>query len=232
MPALKPLEHVPTVMVEATVASDPPIAHDPVRLTALMFDPPTPALKPIGVASSVRFGPLSSRNDGAAARQARSKESLPVALRAWWTKVKLLLASTQASRVRPANSSGAGQAGFQDSFGARVASADTGGEGANGGGGGNTSDGSGSAGGNPSGGDAGTSGDGSNASGGGSTGGGGGPGGGGDGGGGASGGGASGGGASGGGASGGGNGGGKGGDGGGKGGDGGGKGGGGGKGHD
>ena len=134
-PAVKPLELVPTVVVEATVAPDPPVTPDPIRLTALMFDPPTPALKPIGVPSSIRSGPLPSRNDEAAAsRVARSKQSLPVALRAWWTKVKLLLASTQASRVRPANSSGGGKGGVQDSFGARVASADTGGDGANGGG--------------------------------------------------------------------------------------------------
>ena len=127
-PAVKPLELVPTVVVEATVAPDPPVTPDPIRLTALMFDPPTPALKPIGVPSSIRSGPLPSPNDEAAASQvvARSKQSLPVALRAWWTKVKLLLASTQASRVRPANSSGGGQGGFQGSFGASVASADSG----------------------------------------------------------------------------------------------------------
>ena len=154
-PAVKPLEFVPTVVVEATVAPDPPVTPDPIRLTALMFDPPTPALKPIGVPSSVRSGPLPSPNDEAAASQvvARSKQSLPVALRAWWTKVKLLLASTQASRVRPANSSGGGQGGFQGSFGASVASADSGhGDAAGASGGGSGSSGRGNTGGGASGG--------------------------------------------------------------------------------
>jgi hypothetical protein len=130
-PALKPLGLIPAIVVETTATSDAPLGAGPIRLTALMFDPPTPALKPIGVPSSVRSGPLPSPNDEAAASQvvARSKQSLPDALRALWSNLKIL-ASGPGSRVGAVGNRG-GENGFKGSAGATVVSAvDTGGAGA------------------------------------------------------------------------------------------------------
>jgi hypothetical protein len=63
----------------------------PDRLTALTFDPATPTLKPIAVFSSARSGLLSSPDDQAAAsRVPRGEQSLPDALRALWSNLKIL----------------------------------------------------------------------------------------------------------------------------------------------
>ena len=66
-PALKPLELIPAIVVETIATSDALVGDGPIPLTALTFDPPTPTLKPIAVASSARSGMVSSPDDDPAA---------------------------------------------------------------------------------------------------------------------------------------------------------------------
>ena len=66
-PALKPLELIPAIVVETVATSDALVDDGPIPLTTLTFDPPTPTLKPIAVASSARSGMVSSPDDDPAA---------------------------------------------------------------------------------------------------------------------------------------------------------------------
>jgi hypothetical protein len=132
-PALKPLALITSAVVETIVASDALAGDGPLRLTALTLDPPTPSLKPIAEFSSARSGLLSSpHDDPAPGKVARGKNSLPDALRALWSNLKILAASSPASRVGAVRNRG-GEGGSQGSSGATVASAGAGSAGATGG---------------------------------------------------------------------------------------------------
>jgi hypothetical protein len=95
-PALKPLEAVPIVVAEATLPAVP--GSEPAR-SRLGDDPPLPSLKPIVMPSERRPGSAVERDTR---RAAATRPTLPDAFRAFWTNLKILLASGTAPQVIPA----------------------------------------------------------------------------------------------------------------------------------
>jgi hypothetical protein len=95
-PAFKPLDAVPTVVAQAVPL--PRVGHN-IGRSRLDDSPPVPSLKPIFVASEQPPGRTSGQGTP---RVTATKPTLPDALRAFWTNLKILLASGPAPRVIPA----------------------------------------------------------------------------------------------------------------------------------
>jgi hypothetical protein len=126
-PTFKPLDAVPTVVADATSAADPPAADDGLRT----LDPPLPSLKPMVEPSAARPERQPPPESGNTRLAADRERSLPDALRAWWTNLKILLASGPVLSARRAGDQGGD--GAQGSFGAGIAKADSGDGGSSGG---------------------------------------------------------------------------------------------------
>jgi hypothetical protein len=94
-PAFKPLDAVPTVVAQATLA--PPVRSQ-TGTPGLGEGPPTPSFKPIAMPSERRPG-LAEQDTR---RVAATGPTLPDAFRTFWTNLKILLASGPAPRVLPA----------------------------------------------------------------------------------------------------------------------------------
>jgi uncharacterized membrane protein YgcG len=106
-PAFKPLDAVPTVVAHAML---PPQVRSKTATSGLGDNPPVPSLKPIFMASEQRPGQTSEQDTR---RVSATKPSLPDAFRAFWTNLKILLASGPALRVIPA---GGGNGDRRDGF--------------------------------------------------------------------------------------------------------------------
>jgi hypothetical protein len=123
-PAFKPRDAVPIVVAEARLA--PPKAST-TEASGLGASPPLPSLKPVVMPSEQR--------PGRDTRLATGPASLPDALRAFWTNLKILLASGPAPRVIPAGnndrwfdrSEGGGFANATTAGGGRSSSGSSGG---------------------------------------------------------------------------------------------------------
>ena len=93
-PAFKPLEVVPTVVAEAPPAPAALAAPEGSRRGASPIRPPRPTLKPVIMLSETSPEPVGERE---ARTVAATPQTLPEALRALWTNLKILLASAPAS---------------------------------------------------------------------------------------------------------------------------------------
>jgi hypothetical protein len=106
-PAFKPLEAIPTVMAEAALAQAAP---EPSQGRTSRIRPPKPSFKPLVNASGPRSQPAPEQ---ASRPAATTRQTLPDALRAFWTNLKILLASAPASsdfRTGRSDSNGNGAA--------------------------------------------------------------------------------------------------------------------------
>lgn len=147
-PAFKPLDVITTVVAQAA----PPAAFgapEASRRAVSPGRPPRPSLKPVPVLSKVRPEPAREPNARAVAA---TGQTLPQALRAFWTNLKILLASAPSSSDFRGDSGGNGGGGTSATNSDRRAGG-SGAGGASGSGGG-----SGAGGGSGSGGGSGTSG--------------------------------------------------------------------------
>jgi hypothetical protein len=103
-PAFKPLDLTPTLVAETGLAAVLG-ASGASRTSFSRSRPPTPSMKPIVVASDAPPEPAPAPEPRAVRAQGRT---LPVALRAFWTNLKILLASAPASSEMQAGSGGNG----------------------------------------------------------------------------------------------------------------------------
>jgi hypothetical protein len=101
-PAFKPLDLPPTVMAEADLAAVLG-ASGASRPSLSRSRPPTPLMKPIVVASDAPPEPAAAPEARAVATQGRT---VPAALRAFWTNLRILLASASAASEMRAGSGG------------------------------------------------------------------------------------------------------------------------------
>jgi len=92
-PAFKPLDAAPAVVAEAML---PPV-RSKAETSGLDDGPPLPSLKPIVIPSERRPGRSAEQDTPVVAATGRT--SLPDALRAFWTNLRILLASGPAPRV-------------------------------------------------------------------------------------------------------------------------------------
>jgi hypothetical protein len=99
LPALKPLHDIPVVVAGATLA--PLGASQRSRHAAPTSDPPIPSFKRFESVSTQRPQQLPERNaDQEPRRAVPTPETLPGAIRALWTNLKILLAAAPPSQVR------------------------------------------------------------------------------------------------------------------------------------
>jgi hypothetical protein len=106
-PAFKPLDAVPTVVAQAVL---PAWVGTNTGAQRLGDSPPVPSLKPIFISSERQPGRTSEQHTR---RVTATEPTLPDALRALWTNLKILLASGPAPRVIPA---GGGNGERRDGF--------------------------------------------------------------------------------------------------------------------
>jgi hypothetical protein len=99
LPALKPLHDIPVVVARATPA--PLGTSQRSRRTAPTSDPPRPSFKRFELVSTQRPQQLPERNaDQEPRRAAPMPETLPGAIQALWTNLKILLAAVPPSQLR------------------------------------------------------------------------------------------------------------------------------------
>jgi hypothetical protein len=99
LPALKPLHDIPVVVAGATPA--PLGTSQRSRRAAATSDPPRPSFKRFELVSTQRTQQLPERNaDQEPRRAAPMPETLPGAIQALWTNLKILLAAVPPSQLR------------------------------------------------------------------------------------------------------------------------------------